>query len=140
MLYQEQLPMVAMPSMNDTHLEEVILINKISEAIGARDTEGIGRLLNELLEHTVAHFETEEEMMREKRFPPYLMHKGEHDRALNEMRLQAALWKEKSDFELLAHYIDKVLPQWIVQHIGTMDIVTANFLANGISPCGSGGC
>ena len=140
MLYEEQLPMVAMPSMNDTHLEEVILINRISEAIRNQDAGSVGLLIDELLAHTIVHFETEERMMREQRFPPYPMHKGEHDRALNEMRQQVASWKESEDFAALADYIGRTLPQWIVQHIGTMDMVTANFLASGISPCASGGC
>ena len=140
MLYDEQLPMVAMPLMNDTHLEEVILINKIAEAIEKRDAEEVDGLLDDLLAHTLIHFQTEESMMREKGFPPYPMHKGEHDRALDEMRKQVASWKAQGDFEALERYIGTTLPQWIIQHIGTMDMVTANFLVNGISPCGSGGC
>lgn len=140
MFFEDRLPLVAMPSMNDTHLEEVILINRIAEAIQKGDESRIGILLDELVEHTVAHFETEEAMMREKRFPPYLMHKGEHDRALNEMKMQVLSWKESHDNEALALYIGTTLPQWITQHVGTMDTVTANFLVNGISPCGSGGC
>lgn len=140
MIYEEQLPMVAMPQMNDTHLEEVILINRIDAAIAARDAERVGALLEELLAHTVVHFETEEAMMREQRFPPYLMHKSEHDRALGEMRIHVGAWKEQGDFALLERYIGDALPQWIVQHVGTMDMVTANFLVNGVSPCGSGAC
>jgi hemerythrin len=140
MMRQEELPMVAMAAMNDTHLEEMILINKISEAVEQKDEEKVTVLLDALLEHTIEHFSGEEKMMCQKRFPPYPMHKGEHDQALAELRIVVALWKEQHDFASLARYIGETLPQWIVQHIRTMDTATANFLAGGASPCSSGRC
>ncbi len=140
MLTQEQLPMVAMPSMNDTHLEELLLINRILEAVEARDAEAVDALFEALTEHTLEHFSGEEAMMREKRFPPYLMHKSEHDRALNEMRMALTLWRQHRDFERLRYYIETTLVDWVVNHIQTMDTVTANFLAHGVSPCGGGAC
>jgi hemerythrin len=140
MMRQEELPMVAVAGMNDTHLEEMILINKISEAIAQKDEAKVTELMEALLEHTIVHFSGEEAMMREKRFPPYPMHKGEHDRALGELSAQLKLWKKHHDLALLSRYIDGTLPQWVVQHIRTMDTATANFLAGGTSPCSSGHC
>ncbi len=140
MITQEQLPLVAMGSMNDTHLEELILINRLSEAIAARQIESVSEWLEALVDHTVEHFGGEEVMMREKAFPPYLMHKGEHDRALSEMRAQLASWQNRNDFDSLAYYVNVTLPQWIMVHIQTMDTVTANFLLSGVSPCSSGRC
>jgi hemerythrin len=140
MISDEQLPMVAMPSMNDTHLEEAILINRLSEAIAERDSQIITTLMENLVEHTVNHFASEEKMMQEKRFPPYMMHKGEHDRALNEMQMQQKMWNQEQDYEVLKFYIEVTQVDWIMKHIRTMDTVTANFLVHGISPCGGGEC
>ena len=140
MISQESLPMVALGSMNDTHLEELLLINRLSETIARRDASQVTELFDALVAHTVEHFGGEETMMREKGFPPYAMHRGEHERALDAMRMQLMLWNDRRDFDALAHYIDELLPEWIAHHIRTMDTVTANFLAHGVSPCGSGRC
>lgn len=129
MMTQEMLPRVAIPSMNDTHLEEVILVNSISRALKHREPEEVGRLLDELIAHTATHFDEEEMMMLRTGFPPYPMHKEEHDRALRKMRHLAAAWKKAPDYAAMSDYIEHALPEWMVQHIETMDTVTANFVA-----------
>lgn len=138
MITQEQLPMVAMASMNDTHLQDIILFNRLSQVIAQRNSEAISRVLQELLEHTIEHFSGEEKMMIEKNFPPYPMHKGEHENALNQMRHEIEIWESTHNFDRIAHYADVLLPQWLIQHVSTLDTVTAQFLVSGISPCSSG--
>ena len=135
MMTQEQLPMVAMASMNDTHLEDIILFNRLSGVIAQRDIEAISQVLNELLEHTIEHFSGEEKMMLEKEFPPYSMHKGEHENALANMREEITLWNQNHDFNRIGHYANVTLPQWLIQHVSTLDMVTAQFLVTGVSPC-----
>ena len=140
MITQEQLPMVAMPSMNDTHLEDILLINRLSDAAEAGDVEATEQILDALVAHTVEHFSGEEEMMREKMFPPYPVHKGEHDRALNELKMVAQNFKTTKETQAVVHYIEAVLTPWLLQHIETLDTVTAMFLQNGVSPCSAGHC
>ena len=41
MITQDQLPMVAMDSMNDTHLEDVLMINDISKALENQEIEKV---------------------------------------------------------------------------------------------------
>jgi hemerythrin len=135
MITQEQLPMVAMSSMNDTHLEDIILFNRLSNVIAQRDIEATSQVLNELLEHTMEHFSGEEKMMLEKEFPPYSMHKSEHENALASMREEINFWNQKHDFNSIGHYANVTLPQWLIQHVSTLDTVTAQFLVTGVSPC-----
>jgi len=127
---QEQLPMVALASMNDTHLEDVIMINELARLIDNRETDAITLKLNELVNHTVEHFAGEEKMMLEKGFPPYQMHKTEHDKALSQMKEVVEHWKKHKDFNALDHYIKVFMPAWLVQHVSTMDTVTARFLVS----------
>lgn len=140
MITQEQLPLVAMPSMNDTHLEDIIIINRLSSAIDTQKSEEVAKIFAELVEHTIAHFSGEEEMMREKMFPPYPVHKGEHDRALNELKSVTKHFYESKDLDFAKRYVDGTLTPWLVNHIETLDTVTAMFLTQGISPCSSGDC
>jgi len=73
-------------------------------------------------------------------FPPYPVHKGEHDRALNELRVVAQNFEETKDTKALKNYIDATLSPWLIQHIETLDTVTAMFLVHGQSPCSGGAC
>lgn len=131
MIAQEQLPMVAMPSMNDTHLEDVILINQLSAAANSKNIAATKIFLEELVEHTIGHFEGEEAMMREHNFPPYPIHKQEHDRVLKELRNVTRIFSEgEGDFSLVTSYVDGSLIPWLINHIETLDTVTAMFLVN----------
>ncbi|HEY9129122.1 MAG TPA: hemerythrin family protein [Sulfurovum sp.] len=141
----DEIPKVDMDFMNEVHKEDVDIINNIFEHILSYDgsqesAAAIDKLYEEWIEHTVVHFENEEIKMREMRFPPYLAHKGEHDRALQEMRNLFAYWQQQRDIKALKIYFIETLPAWLHTHIATMDTVTARFFATGQSPCGGGVC
>ncbi|MEA1919713.1 MAG: hemerythrin family protein [Campylobacterota bacterium] len=127
---QDQLPMVDTQSMNDTHFEAMLLINKLSTAIQDADVDAVNKNFIELIEHTEHHCKNEEEMMIEKKFPPYLAHKEEHDLALEDMRNVALEFTKTLDMESLKKYIELNLTPWFLQHTETMDAVTSMFLEN----------
>ena len=136
------LPMVAMDFMNDVHVEDVEIINDLfalvlayeHEPNGANE-EALNAKYKEWFEHTVDHFKGEEEMMLETNFPPYHMHKGEHDNALRTMDAVFAKWLESKEIRVLKMYLIETLPAWLNNHIQTMDTVTAMFFKTGLSPC-----
>ena len=131
MIAQEELPMVTMASMNDTHLEDVILINQLSAAAHSKNIAATKIFLDELITHTIAHFSGEEEMMREKNFLPYPIHKEQHDRVLKELNNITRIFNEgEGDFSLITSYVDGSLTPWLIDHIKTLDTVTAMFLVN----------
>jgi hemerythrin len=126
-------PEVAMPFMHDNHLEEVDLLNAIYALIEQVEAGGeapeLAARVDTLLSHTIAHFASENEKMRESRFPPYPVHKREHDRFLEEFTRVVETWKKTGDLAPLAKYLRETIPAWMKHHISTMDYVTANFLA-----------
>ncbi len=123
--------MVAIPSMNDTHLEEILIINKLDTAARDKDTTAVYEILKELLEHTEMHFDDEEDMMEEALFPAYKMHKGEHDRHLHELKAVIKYFEERKDTSAITAYIEGNLTPWLIHHIETMDTMTAIFLQQG---------
>jgi hemerythrin len=136
------LPMVAKDDMNDVHLEDVDIINDLYELVLAyekdfseENKQKIDEQYQEWFKHTIVHFANEEEMMREKSFPPYPVHKGEHDNALSTMDRVFLSWQSTGDIQVLKGYLEEELPTWLVHHIQTMDTVTAMFLETGFSPC-----
>ena len=136
----KEIPQVDMDFMNKTHEEEINLINTIHQHIedynGSNDdNKKIDTLYEEWIEHTIAHFNAEETKMKDMKFPPYLAHKGEHDKALQDMKNVFDSWKKERDINMLKHYINIITPQWFMMHVTSMDTVTASFFATGVSPC-----
>jgi hemerythrin len=130
LITQEQLPLLHTPSMNDTHLEDMILINKLSLAAQNNDADTLGETFEAFLQHSIEHFKHEEDMMVEKKFPPYPHHKEEHDKALKELQEVIENFKQNKDFKEAANYIDNILTPWFLLHVETLDGVTSMFLEN----------
>lgn len=119
----EYLPMVRTLSMNDAHFDSMSLMNKLFMALDHDNTEGINDTINELLTHTEEHFKDEESMMVEKRFPPYLAHKEEHDEVMTQMYEEASRFRETEDRHVLKNYLESNLAPWFLRHTETMDAV-----------------
>jgi hemerythrin len=129
----ESIPQVALPFMNEDHREEARLVNELADAVkghraGKVPVETVLHRLEELLAHTQEHFGREEEEMRKVGFPPYPVHKGEHDRVVEEMETEETHFRETGDTARLWSYVAEVVPAWFVGHIQTMDAMTAGFV------------
>lgn len=138
----QNIPLVAMDFMNTTHYEDVEIINRLYEALNnyidnssEKNAQKVSDIYTEWFEHTIEHFKTEETKMQEKAFPPYMMHKGEHDRALSMMDNVFRSWNNDKDANALMKYLKEDMSPWLIQHIQTMDTVTAMFFKSGMSPC-----
>jgi hemerythrin len=132
-LDKTKLPMVAMDFMNNTHLEEVELINRVVDTIestqaGASSDE-LEALLDEFHSHTINHFEVENVHMQKYNFFAADCHMGEHTRALAELESVIRAYKDTKDIKPLEHYFKVTLIEWVMNHISTMDNVTAQFLS-----------
>lgn len=139
---KQNLPLVATNFMNATHLEDADLINSLFEAILSYEQNSdetsflnINKIYEAWYEHTIKHFAAEEEEMLSKHFPPYFMHKSEHDRVLGEMAEIYSSWKSTKNISMLKNYIKNDLLTWLINHIQTMDTVTSSFFETGLSPC-----
>jgi hemerythrin len=139
---KDQLPLVAMEFMNEVHLEDVDIINALYELIEEYEVqpsqstkEQINTKFIEWFEHTVLHFKGEEDLMLEKGFPPYPVHQGEHTNGLAQMERIFDHWKAHGDIQTLKVYFTQEMLPWLINHIQTMDTVTANFFKSGASPC-----
>lgn len=134
----KDIPQVSQAFMNDTHKEDVDIINAIFEEIlafekGADNSDIIDTKYQGWIAHTIDHFRTEEEEMIEAAFPPYPMHKGEHDKVLTQMKEVFEVWKSQRDIKILKTYFIEFIPEWLVAHISTMDAMTANYIGGGMA-------
>ena len=130
-----EVPDLPVPFMNEDHRREIALVNDLEEALAAHARGGEGTFdailgkLSLLAVHTREHFLREEVAMREARFPAYPVHKAEHDRVLAEMDREARRFREHGDAERLSRYLFETMPAWFRGHVRTMDVVTADFVA-----------
>lgn len=82
------------------------------------------------LEHSREHFQREELAMQATGFPPYPMHKQEHDRVLAWLGELVGLIRSGAEVERLRGLIQQDVAAWLVQHVRTMDQVTARWIAS----------
>lgn len=123
-------PQVALDFMNRDHAEFIELRKELLGLLArqAADIE-VDAVLDELLRHTRQHFAEEERLMQAAQFPPYPVHKTEHDRVLADLENRIAQWRHQRDAEALRHFAQVALADWFVDHVGMMDFVTAKFIA-----------
>lgn len=122
-------PQVELDFMNHDHAEFVELRAALLTALARKAGPAeVDALLDRLLEHTRSHFAEENRLMQETGFPPYPMHKGEHDRVLDDMETRIARWKAGRDTKALSDWLEVVLVDWFVSHVSTMDYITARFI------------
>jgi hemerythrin len=127
------IPQVALAFINDDHREEARLLNDLADAVaghkvGRVPVETVLHHFEALFAHTQEHFGREEEAMQKAGFPPYPMHKGEHERVLEEMESEEIHFRETGDTARLQAYVTQAVPAWFIQHIQSMDAVTAQFV------------
>ncbi len=68
-------------SLDGEHKTLLNLLNSFYDSVQMGKGEmTVGRLLDELITHTVAHFSHEEERMRTTGYPSFHDHRDEHDR------------------------------------------------------------
>lgn len=131
----ESIPQVPLDFINQDHREEGRLLNELALALqahreGRTGPEPVLACFEVLYRHTEAHFGREDDAMKESGFPPYQVHHGEHVRVLQELAEEGRAFGEGGDAARLHAYVTQAVPAWFVNHILTMDMMTARFVAS----------
>ncbi len=130
MINQNDLALVTLESMNETHFEEVAIINSLLTQIDIQaDYDTLCITLEKLLTHMLQHFSSEEELMKNHHYPSLNMHKADHDKVLNQARYAEMEWRNKKDIEALNEFLSEELIPWLDIHIKAMDTPMADFLS-----------
>ena len=139
----ETVPLVEIDFMNNTHLEELTIVNALGEYVSQyqngdtseENSSKIAELLHSWLEHTIPHFERENELMRQTSFPAYRVHSEEHEIAIKRFNAVISSWENDKDINLISDFIFNQWPNWFNSHVNSMDMMTAKFaVMNGFDP------
>ena len=129
MIEQNDITLVALESMNDTHFEEVDIINQLLNQIESNvDNDTLSNTFKKLTEHMHTHFSTEEKLMKENQYPTLNIHKADHDKVINQARYTEMMWRNRKDVDALKEYLEEELIPWLDQHIKAMDTPMAEFV------------
>ena len=133
LVYIEQVEHMSLDQMQETHEDEVKILNDIDKLAVLQDRgqatmEELEAKVNEYLVHVKEHFANEEKLMIKYDFPKYDMHKTAHDMFLEELDSAVKLWKRYEDVQKITNFVRRT-PEWLVLHVNTVDAPTANFLA-----------
>jgi hemerythrin len=133
LVYIEQVEYMSIDEMQQTHENEIKILNEIDKLAtlcdqGKATQEELENKLNEYIEHVHAHFANEEHLMQEYDFPSYEMHKMAHDMFLADLAYATKNWKEYGNINKIINFVRKT-PEWIVMHVNSVDAPTADYLA-----------
>ena len=104
------------------HEEAVALMNALQTCTDAE----LPALFAQHAQHLREHLERENALMERTGFFAIDMHKGEHDRVLAETAaMQAKL--DAGDLATVRAYVTDTLPDWFINHLQSMDTMTAQF-------------
>ena len=116
----EKLNQVKFEPMNEIHNNELIVLNNLLEAI--KNRENIEEKFKLFLDDVKHHFEFEQNLMEKYNFFAKVPHKMEHDRVINELQNL-----DLNNYEELENYFNNHFIPWLINHIDTMDTVTAGY-------------
>lgn len=115
-LLDEEQHLLGMTEMDLTHLDFIEQVNALEKMKGSE----LCQSFSELLQHTIDHFQREDALMEDCRFPQIAEHRVEHRKVVAEMeRFSDQLRQGKSMFARA--YIRERLPDWFNLHLKTMD-------------------
>jgi hemerythrin len=130
MEYAYELPEVELEFMNDDHARVVELVNALVAQFDTAtpDQAAVTQALVALQDDCKTHFAREEALMEKYAFPPYGCHKGAHEAVLNEIATELQHWQSEQNITRLDAYIQQAFVPWLLNHVSTMDTVTALFI------------
>lgn len=108
------------PHVDEQHKHLVELVNRMYRAVAAGEERStLEQILEELIDYTVYHFRTEEELFIRYHYPGFQLHKRQHDeltRQVSEFQNQFAEGSATLSFEVM-----DFLHQWLVNHMAGSD-------------------
>jgi len=136
LLYAEQVEYMDVDEMQETHDEEIAILNEVDKLAtyywmdkSQEKLEALETKLDEYLAHVKVHFANEEGLMKKYDFPNYEMHKMAHDMFLMDISLAIKQWKHSGNIDKVIRFI-RNSPEWIVMHINTVDAPTSLYLSH----------
>ncbi len=108
------------PIVDQQHQQLISLVNQLVHCMTDGDDRMLlGRVIDELVDYTVYHFRTEEDLMKSNNYPGFENHKQAHDKFT--CKVGDYVGKLKNGEKLPPEDIYKFLKNWLTKHIEKED-------------------
>ena len=133
LLYPEQVEFMSIDEMQETHENEIALLNAIDKLADGYESgdvtkEALEEKLDAYIDHVQKHFANEEALMQKYAFPSFEMHQMAHEMFLADLTYATKNWKEYGNIQKTINFVRKT-PEWIVMHVRSVDAPTADYIA-----------
>ncbi len=121
--------LLGIPEIDNQHKKLLRIADELySAATGTGADLGIqlSKVLKNLTDYTVYHFDSEEKFMRSFGYPGADMHKTAHDNFIAEVNSNISALSSVSRDDALRFY--KYMVSWVVNHIAKADTVWAKYV------------
>lgn len=102
------------PVIDNQHIRIVEMINQLHDAVEAGNREGVGRVIEELVDYTISHFAFEEGLMEQAAYQFVGPHKKVHSLFI---RRVAEFQDRYKQGEEVASELHSLLSTWLLSHI-----------------------
>lgn len=118
---------ISVPSVDEQHKILFEILNRLHESVsGGLEQSAVAAVLDDLVEYTVYHFNTEEELFQAVGYPLLQEHKEEHDKLTRqavELQQQLKAGSATISFEVLDFLYD-----WLTDHTTGLDMEFGNYI------------
>jgi len=119
---------VGVAEIDAQHRELFGRVDRLLEASLRSDWSEVGPLLAFLRDYAAVHFEAEERLMLEHRYPGYHLHKAEHDRFARGLRAMEAELAASGPTGDLARRVERSVAEWLRDHVYLTDTALGRFV------------
>ncbi len=120
---------VHIKKIDEQHKGLVKLVNELHDAMsqGAAN-DVLNKVLNSLVDYTIIHFNTEEELLKTYNYPDHQTHKAEHDKLTEQVKdFQVKFQEGKST---ITYELMDFLSDWLINHILDSDKKYVSYLTS----------
>lgn len=120
---------VGVPQIDEEHQELFARVNKLLDAMArAKAKEEIEPVIAFLSDYVTSHFGGEQRLMQLHRYPDVAEHVAQHAYFVGEFKALAAEFQRAGPTALLGIKLNKLLCDWLRDHVGTTDRKLGAFL------------
>jgi len=123
--------LVGVELIDEQHQQLIEHLNNLTKVVGEHQGPAqIGSTLEFLIDYTDFHFSAEEELMEANNYPGLENQIVQHEKFKNTLSdLERDLVEEGATHEL-AELIDRLLINWLIKHISSVDMELGDFIKN----------
>ena len=112
---------------DDEHKQIFALVQRVIDATFEDKDEKIDTIINFLADYTVKHFEHEEDLMDESKYPDTSVHKKQHVDFLNDVTVLKKKILLERDSAASNIAINKAIVGWLTNHVLGSDMIMAAY-------------